>query len=243
MLKIFLTLLFVVASSCNCSAFFGRTGQVLSGDTFIVNDNGSEYTIRLYGVDAPDEGQLGNTTSTEYLKSILKGTDSRVVVIPVGHKMDGAGRFQSVVYKDGICVNEQMVSEGQAWYYSKECKIQECTMWNNLEKEARKFRRGIWAIPGAVAPWVYRESKAFTSQNKNEGYLEGVYYRNVNGVIVAKDPNEADLFAVWQMRQSRFNFEKPEKVRSTARAVRSNDFNSYMQRKYDILEHQAGMDN
>lgn len=51
-----------------------------------------------------------------------------------------------------------MVRASYAWHYKKYSGNQELS---NMEIKARLKKRGLWAEPNAVAPWLYRQQQKF----------------------------------------------------------------------------------
>jgi endonuclease YncB( thermonuclease family) len=58
------------------------------------------------------------------------------------------------VYLGPAWINLAMVAEGWAWHYVQYSKAPELAA---AEKTARGARRGLWADPAPVAPWLYRD--------------------------------------------------------------------------------------
>ncbi len=68
---------------------------------------------------------------------------------------DRYGRTLGLVYQSGLDVNAEMVRRGMAWVYFKYAKDKGLYQ---LEAEARKQRRGLWADNEPVAPWEWRRA-------------------------------------------------------------------------------------
>lgn len=62
-----------------------------------------------------------------------------------------------IILPDGTNVNALQVRNGQAWVFRRYCKDEK--YWIPLEREAQAHHLGLWAQPGAVAPWEYRHPK------------------------------------------------------------------------------------
>jgi endonuclease YncB( thermonuclease family) len=72
--------------------------KALSGDTFIGECNGTERIIRLYGIDAPDIGQLEHERSRDALAARLRSQGT--VLFGQGVRdasPDRYGRYQAVI--------------------------------------------------------------------------------------------------------------------------------------------------
>jgi len=150
--------------------------KAISGDTFIGECNGTERIIRLYGIDAPDIGQLEHERSRDALAALLRGQGTVIFGQGVrGASPDRYGRYQAVVYKDGRCVNERMVADGMAFVAPRQCRIKACPTWRDLEAQACQARAGIWFAAGDDKPWLFRHSLRQLAQRRG-GYFEDIQY-------------------------------------------------------------------
>lgn len=130
---------------------------VIDGDTItILGDDDKSERIRLASIDAPEKGQDFGQRSKQYLDSLI----FKKYVFVQRTDTDQYGRtiafisFSKTDFKNSI--NHQMVRAGLAWHYkrySKDLSLDE------LEKEARHARRGLWVQPNAIAPWEFRRAK------------------------------------------------------------------------------------
>jgi micrococcal nuclease len=126
--------------------------SVTDGDTIQVMDaNKVTYKIRLENIDAPEKGQAYYNNSKQFLLKKLKGQQVNCIV----YKKDRYGRWLATVFNNGININTQMVSTGNAWayLYNKNVAIK------NAQLAAQKQLIGIWALPNPIAPWLYRKQK------------------------------------------------------------------------------------
>jgi endonuclease YncB( thermonuclease family) len=62
-----------------------------------------------------------------------------------------------VVLPDGTNVNHALVKDGWCWWYRKYAPGD--AVLEALETEAREGRKGLWADPQPVPPWVYRKAR------------------------------------------------------------------------------------
>jgi endonuclease YncB( thermonuclease family) len=74
-----------------------------------------EAAFRLYGVDTPERGQPGHDTATEH-NVALAPVDSEIVV-ETFKVADKYGRFRSIVWANGVNVNDSLISQGLAVPY------------------------------------------------------------------------------------------------------------------------------
>ena len=54
-------------------------------------------------------------------------------------------------------LNQELVKKGWCWWYRKYTPGDTVLEW--LENEAREAKKGLWADPQPVPPWVYRKAK------------------------------------------------------------------------------------
>ena len=131
-----------------------RVTGVVDGDSLIVETGaGREYTIRLYGLDAPEGRQAYGGQAAKFLAGLVKGRD---IVLKVMDK-DSYGRLVALVYlEEGEPVNRRLIAAGQAWVYTAHCRLPECALWREDEERARQGREGLWRDPSPKPPWKYR---------------------------------------------------------------------------------------
>ena len=124
--------------------------KVSDGDTISVRDaNGTEITIRLYGIDAPELKQKGGAESKNYLSQLVK--NKTVSVYP--NDTDQYGRTVAHVYVGDKSVPLLMIESGNAWYYKQYAKEYPL---ENAEIEARRKSIGIWKDSNPIPPWEWR---------------------------------------------------------------------------------------
>lgn len=142
----------------------GKVVSIADGDTItILTAEKKQVKIRFNGIDAPERGQPFGTKSKEFLSHLVGEKSVRIVT----HGKDRYGRTIGEVFvrleksaasdPDGN-VNVMLVANGFAWHYvqyapdSKELAA--------AEQQARELKLGLWADPGAVAPWEWRKQES-----------------------------------------------------------------------------------
>ena len=135
--------------------FTGKVVGVQDGDTLTVRqDGGFAIRIRLWGIDAPEKGQAQSNAAKRHLSSLAYGKRVKVLV----RDTDRYGRaVAEIILPDGRNVNQEMVRAGYAWWFRKYAPNDRAL--EDLETEARKAKRGLWADPHAVPPWEYRRMR------------------------------------------------------------------------------------
>ena len=135
--------------------FNGKVVGVKDGDSLVIRqDSGVAVEIRLWGIDAPEKRQAYSNASKQHISSLIFGKRVKVLV----RDTDRYGRtVAEIILADGRNVNQEMVKAGYAWWFRKYAPNDDTLA--NLESEARRAKRELWADPYAVPPWEYRKVK------------------------------------------------------------------------------------
>jgi len=147
-----LSLLF--ASPILASEFSGSVISVLDGDTIEVLHNNRAERIRLNGIDCPEKAQPYGKRAKQAAAELVFGKD--VTIQTHGH--DKYTRtIGDVILPDGTNVNQTLVKEGWCWWYRKYSPGD--AVLEELERDAREGRKGLWADPQPVPPWEWRKKR------------------------------------------------------------------------------------
>jgi micrococcal nuclease len=152
--------------------------RVVDGDTVAVEyDNGTDATVRLVGVDAPetrgdnDPAEFRGVPTTEAgrrclgdaganasaaLDRRLAGERVRLGFDPNEERRDRYGRVLAYVYHDGRQAGYWLVTRGHARAY--ESDFVERARYERREREAREARRGLWSCLAEASPAAGRVS-------------------------------------------------------------------------------------
>ena len=142
--------------------FYGIVSKVSDGDTIHVLHENKTTTIRLSHIDAPERKQVYGSKSQKFLENMIL---NKSVIVECKMKN---GKWYRGFYGRPICniylyetnsptyINAKMIKSGNAWVYKSE---RNNPYLMNLEKDAKKNKRGLWAISSPVKPWIYRKSK------------------------------------------------------------------------------------
>ncbi|OGL44224.1 MAG: hypothetical protein A2161_03200 [Candidatus Schekmanbacteria bacterium RBG_13_48_7] len=123
---------------------------IFDGDTIQVQIDDAKETVRLIGIDAPEikhenkSGQFFGEESLKYAKTLLQAKTIRLERDSLCADRDIYGRLLRYVYIGDILFNAKIIEDGYAYAYctfpfEKKAKFLE------LEKEARRINRGLWA--------------------------------------------------------------------------------------------------
>ena len=114
--------------------------RVIDGDTIVIE--GGQH-LRYIGMDTPEKGEAFYLESTEANRRLVEG--KRVRLVKDISETDRYGRLLRYVWVDDRMVNAELVRIGMALAkaYPPDTRYQ--GYFEQLEKEARTARRGIWA--------------------------------------------------------------------------------------------------
>lgn len=156
---IIIILLLESFSAAQSRSFYGRVVSVSDGDTLTVLDREfREHKIRLIGIDAPEAGQDFGQASRMNLARMIFGREVLVVEMAT----DKYDRALANVFVDETDVNSEQVRAGMAWFYrtfERDIPPPQRQLLDNLERDARAQRRGLWQYRNPTPPWEFRERK------------------------------------------------------------------------------------
>lgn len=123
----------------------GNTATVLTTDK-------NQVKIRLIEIDAPEKKQAFGNQSKKSLSDIC----FKKPVVAVEKGKDKYRRSLVRLYCDGVDANAEQVRRGMAWAFQKYLTDRSI---DDLEKEARSKKVGLWSDPNPIAPWDFRHPK------------------------------------------------------------------------------------
>ena len=121
----------------------GTVTSVIDGDTIWVTDAAGKHKVGLAKIDAPELEQPFGKEAMQFLSDLVDGKEVEVHWA----EKDRNGRLLGIVYlkheKGFVEVNLTMVKNGFARHRSS--LNTRTPAYAEAEKDARKFRRGLWA--------------------------------------------------------------------------------------------------
>jgi endonuclease YncB( thermonuclease family) len=149
----------MLASAVGLSATLpGQVSRIVDGDRIVVTSQGSDYRIRLGGMDAPELNQPWGVAAAQALRRRLAG---RFVVVD----WSGTDRSQyriGVVRLNGEDQNLYMLYQGLAWYdphYGIPQDEEGRRRYAAAENEAREAGLGLWSDRDPIPPWDWRRMR------------------------------------------------------------------------------------
>jgi micrococcal nuclease len=140
----------VAVSAVGAADFTGQVIGVLDGDTIDVLHDKKPERIQLYGIDCPEKRQPFGQKAKQAASALLFGKEVRIET----HGGDKHRRTLGSVYQGDVNVNQVLVKEGSCWWFSK--YVPKDKVLKELEQEAKDAKKGLWADPNPVPPWLYR---------------------------------------------------------------------------------------
>lgn len=136
----------------------GIVTRVIDGDTVEMDIEGKLVNVRLFGVDAPELNQSFGRESKDFLTRWI--LDEELIVVP--RDIDHYDRLVAGLYRSsdkGIsAISIGMTYAGYGWAYREYLKDEQ-EFFLLIETDAKKNRRGLWAVAGAISPWEWRKQK------------------------------------------------------------------------------------
>lgn len=149
---LFLFLLTFAVVCVSAKEITGNVVWVFDGDSIKIKSGGLEYEVRLFGIDAPENGQAFGGVAKRELMRLIRSRTVRVEY----EEQDRYGRLVGKVYKGKMNVNLEMVKLGLAWVYRHYNKDK---TFIDAEKEAKEKKAGMWKYSDNIPPWEFRRRK------------------------------------------------------------------------------------
>lgn len=125
--------------------------SVVDGDTVRVRIGRSVESVRLIGIDAPEESAAGRPAqcfgadATARAEELLAGKAVRLEFDESQGRRDRYNRLLAYVWLDDVLYNERMVRLGYAREFTYNLPYRYQANFQAAEQEARVAGRGLWA--------------------------------------------------------------------------------------------------
>ena len=153
----FSALLLFASCQLQAATLQGKVVNVADGDTVtVLDEQKTQYKIRLQGIDAPERAQAFGNQSKQSLHEMVHG--KRVTVDY--QKKDKYGRVVGKLMLDNTDVCLEQVKRGMAWHYKQyanEQPKQDQEQYAQAEKKAQAESIGIWKDKSPTPPWDFRK--------------------------------------------------------------------------------------
>ncbi|MNU13518.1 Thermonuclease precursor [compost metagenome] len=132
---------------------------IKDGDTVEILMDGKPQVVRLSHIDCPEKKQPFGNNAKQFASDLCFG---KKVKLSTGWKKDRNKRLLAeIILSNGKNLNKELVKNGFAWHYKKYSKD---NSYDDLEKQARKLKLGLWNDKIPTAPWEWRKSRKKSSQ-------------------------------------------------------------------------------
>lgn len=133
----------------------GTVISVIDGDSVMFQTkNQRTFGLRLFGIDAPEKNQEYSAEATQVLEKMLLNQNVEAVC---RDEQDRHGRQICTVMLNRQDVGAELLAQGCAWVYPED--YGSSGRYYELQRYAKDYRKGLWAQPQPVAPWLWRHGK------------------------------------------------------------------------------------
>ena len=144
------------------------TVEVIDGDTLRVVGPDGQHTVRLIGINAPEQGECFYDEASAALQFALGDRDLRLVTDV--SDVDRYGRsLRYVELADGTDVGAELVEGGYARSHHYEPDVSRNGLYDELQETAEQGGVGLWAADACGAPFASDVSIAVDSQYNAPG--------------------------------------------------------------------------
>jgi len=154
----FLILTLAITPALHARAAAQISGYVIAiadGDTLtLLTADKERVKVRLAEIDTPEKKQPYGQRARQELAGMAFNQTAQINVLDT----DRYGRVVGRVLVNDLDVNAELVRRGAAWVYRDYLKRTDLLP---LEAEARRLRKGLWALPAAerMPPWQWRKEQ------------------------------------------------------------------------------------
>jgi len=132
--------------------FSAKVIGVKDGDTIEVLYKNKPIIIRLEHIDTPEKKQAYGTKAKQFVSDKVFSKKVKIVNKGKWHW----DRLIAEVYFRKENINKILVQNGLAMHFKKYSKDKE---YDEIEKEAKNNKIGMWSLPNVIAPWDFRKLK------------------------------------------------------------------------------------
>lgn len=156
---IFLLCLMAIANLSVAETITGSVVGITDGDTItFLDEEHTQYKIRLSGIDAPEKKQPYGNVAKKTLSECAYGKIAQIE----STKTDRYGRKVGKVIVNGTDCNLRQIELGMAWHYKKYIKEQPVAdrqVYASAQIKAMVDHIGLWADVDAEPPWEFRKPR------------------------------------------------------------------------------------
>ncbi|MCP4700856.1 MAG: nuclease [Gammaproteobacteria bacterium] len=168
----------------------GRAQKIIDGDSVdVLTKDRQIITVRLSQIDAPEREQAFGKESGRSLSDLLIDKELRIIE----ENVDNYKRIVGRVYAGELDAGAEQIKRGMAWVYTQYTNDPKL---NELEKQARAAKRGLWSEPNPVPPWKYRRAENGGKKNFPASSIRNPPSgpRTKNPMYLWKDPDTGTIY-------------------------------------------------
>lgn len=139
-----LTLIMLLAAPAWADTFTGKVTGVADPETLVVEHGGRQDAVTLAGIRAPRDGEKGYDQAKAFVVSF-----ALLHLVTVDARADAATLRGDVRLTDRRSLREALVEKGFARWDEQAEPAND--VLKDLEKTARREKRGLWAVEGAFS--------------------------------------------------------------------------------------------
>ena len=132
----------------------GRVIRALDGDSLLIDSDGRNLEVRLFGIDCPEWDQPFGRQAARTTSGLTRGREIRMDVMG----RDKYDRLLATVFlPGGLNLNRELVRLGLAWWFRRFAPDDKTL--RNLEEQAETGKIGLWADKEPIPPWDWRAGR------------------------------------------------------------------------------------
>lgn len=148
-----LSLLFIFANAAFAqSRLAAKVVEVIDAKTVVVElQTGKRVITELQYIDIPDREQPLYQTVKQHLQNL-------VLDKVVEFKPNGVSGSKTIgkIYLNGIDISMQMIRDGAAWHLDNGQTMEESSLYQSNQDQAKADKIGVWAIQGMKSPKEFK---------------------------------------------------------------------------------------
>jgi len=121
-----------------------KVTDVIDGDTIKIEYEGVVGSVRLIGIDTPENKECFNQEATNKMESFVKGKEVTIEFDQSQGERDKYGRLLLYIWQGSAFINDRMIRDGYAHEYTYDKPYKYMDQFKEAEKEARENNRGLW---------------------------------------------------------------------------------------------------
>ncbi len=149
--------------------FKAKVVGITDGDTIKVLKDGTEYKIRLRGIDCPEKSQPFGKQAKLFTSGLAFNKDVSVVE----NGQDRYGRLiADIILPDHTSLSKDIIRAGYAWWYRQYAPKDRNLAY--AETDAKLDGIGIWSAQYTQAPWDYRHNQHEDNKLRAHNYFNKI---------------------------------------------------------------------